>query len=159
MRRSDREVTELDDIVSIIDKCDVCRVGLFDEECPYILPLNFGYTVADGQITFYFHGAAQGKKYDLIRKNNHVCFEMDCSHRLVLDEAAGRCTMEYESVMGTGTIEFVEERDKEQALDILMGHYIGGKKIRWKLADMPRTTVLKLCVESVTGKRKTEPVK
>lgn len=104
MRRSDREVYDFDEIVSIMEKCDVCRLALFDEDYPYILPLNFGMQVTGEEIELYFHGANQGKKYALIDKNNRVCFEMDCSHRLVTDYDAGNCTMEYESVIGHGTI-------------------------------------------------------
>ena len=66
MRRSDREVKKFEDIVAIMEKCDVCRVCLHDDEYPYILPLNFGMTVQDGKIELYFHGAMKGTKYDLI---------------------------------------------------------------------------------------------
>lgn len=36
MRRSDREVTKFSDIIAIIEKCDVCRLALNDEDYPYI---------------------------------------------------------------------------------------------------------------------------
>lgn len=42
MRRSDREVTDFDEIVDIINKCDCIRLGFSSEPVPYILPLNFG---------------------------------------------------------------------------------------------------------------------
>ena len=47
MRRSDREVTEFTDMVSIIKKCDVCRLALNDVDYPYILPLNFGMNITE----------------------------------------------------------------------------------------------------------------
>ena len=37
MRRSDREVTKFSDIIAIIEKCDVCRLALNDEDYPYIM--------------------------------------------------------------------------------------------------------------------------
>ena len=40
MRRKDREITDFDEIMKIIDKCDTCRLALFDDEFPYIVPLN-----------------------------------------------------------------------------------------------------------------------
>ena len=86
MRRKDREIKDLNDIMAIIKKCDVCNLAFFDEEYPYIVPLNFGVTLLDGTITLYFHGANAGKKLDLIKKNNKVGFEMDCSHKLILGE-------------------------------------------------------------------------
>ena len=70
MRRSDREVTEFNDIVSIIKKCDVCRLALIDENYPYIIPLNFGMNITeDNVLELYFHGATEGKKLDLISKD------------------------------------------------------------------------------------------
>lgn len=42
MRRSDREVTDFNEIVEIINKCDCIRLGFSSEPVPYILPLNFG---------------------------------------------------------------------------------------------------------------------
>lgn len=62
MRRKDREITDFNEIMKIIDKCDTCRLALIDEEYPYIVPLNFGVDVVDGQVYFYFHSANQGKK-------------------------------------------------------------------------------------------------
>ena len=71
MRRSDREVTEFTDIVSIIEKCDVCRLALNDENYPYILPLNFGMNITEENVLeLYFHGATEGTKLDLIAKDN-----------------------------------------------------------------------------------------
>ncbi|MDD3174060.1 MAG: pyridoxamine 5'-phosphate oxidase family protein, partial [Herbinix sp.] len=86
MRRQDREVTNMDEIITIMKKCDVCRLALFDEEFPYIIPMNFGFTYQNGEIELYFHCAKAGKKLDLINLNPKVGFEMDCSHRLILDE-------------------------------------------------------------------------
>ena len=45
MRRSDREVKEFEDIVAIMEKCDVCRIALNNNGYPYILPLNFGICI------------------------------------------------------------------------------------------------------------------
>ena len=45
MRRSDREITDEQELLQVISECDVCRLALNDEEVPYILPLNFGEEV------------------------------------------------------------------------------------------------------------------
>ncbi len=141
-----------------MEQCDVCRLALnSDDGYPYILPLNFGMEVTDDTITLYFHGATEGKKYELIAHDNRVSFEMDCAHRLVTDLAHGHCTMEYQSIMGRGHIERVAEEDKYHALCVLMAHY-HQETFPFNQAAMPRTTVLKLTVESMTGKaRMTKP--
>ena len=36
MRRKDREVTEMEEIQQIFDECKVCRIGIMDENGPYI---------------------------------------------------------------------------------------------------------------------------
>jgi len=154
MRRNDREVKDFNDIVSIIKKCDVCRLALHDVEYPYILPLNFGVQVSGENVTLYFHGAAEGKKYELIQKNNKVSFEVDCSHKLVTDKNAGNCTMEYESVIGYGTIEFVNDDEKIQALNTILEHYHVDKDFKLDETAAVKTVVLKLVVSGMTGKRR-----
>ena len=153
MRRSDREVKNFEDIVAIMDKCDVCRLALHDGGYPYILPLNFGMAVKDGKIELYFHGAMDGKKYDLIEKDNRAGFEMDCEHKLIMEHAQGNCTMAYQSVMGRGHIEILPDHEKYDALCILMKHY-HQESFPFDTAVMPRTKVFKLAVERVTGKER-----
>lgn len=153
MRRSDREITDFNEIVEIIKRCDVCRLALNDEEYPYILPLNFGMQVENGKIVLYFHGADEGRKYALIEKNNKAGFEMDCGHRLVMDDESMSCTMEYESVIGQGIIEKVSDEEKYDALMILMRQY-HQEDFPFNKDIMPRTTVLKLTVSSYTAKHR-----
>lgn len=151
MRRSDREIKDLSEIVKVMEKCDVCRLALNTGGYPYILPLNFGMSVQDGKIELFFHGAAEGTKYGLIAKDNRASFEMDCSHRLVTNPDSCSCTMEYESVIGQGSIEILPDEQKYEALCLLMKHY-HKEDFRFNKAVMPRTTVMKLTVESITGK-------
>lgn len=151
MRRTDREVTKIEDIIAIMKKCDVCRIALNNNDYPYILPLNFGMTVKNKTIELYFHGAMDGMKYDLIQKNNRASFEMDCEHRLVTELERGNCTMEYESVIGQGHIEMISDNEKYEALCILMEHY-HQKDFPFNKSIMPKTKVFKLVVENVTGK-------
>lgn len=153
MRRSDREVTDFAEIVGVIKKCGVCRIALNGDGYPYIIPLNFGMKTEGEQITLYFHGAGEGRKYELIRKDNRVSFEMDCSHKLIVDKEGCSCTMAYESVVGRGRIEFVPDEEKQDALRLLMKQYHEDEfPFRKEVAD--RTTVMKLTVEEVTGKRR-----
>ena len=153
MRRSEKEIKDLDEIVKIIQKCDVCRLALNDGEYPYILPLNFGVDVAGGKLTLYFHGASDGKKYDLITKNNKAGFEMDSSHRLIIGEMACGYGYEFESIVGCGTIHFVGGDEKRHALNVLMAQYSKDKMFEFDEASLSKTIVFKLSVLEVTGKR------
>lgn len=153
MRRRDREITDRNEMIEVMKKCDVCRIAMNDGEYPYILPLNFGLSLEDDTIVLYFHGADSGKKYELFAKDNRVSFEMDCSHQLVLDDEKKTCTMKYESVIGQGRIEIVPDEEKMKGLKILMRQY-RNEDFPFNSAAVPRTTVFKLVVEKMTGKRR-----
>ena len=154
MRRSDREIRDFDEILEVMKKCDVCRIAMQGDEYPYVIPLNFGMAVDGQRVVLYFHGAQTGMKYELLSKNNKVCFEMDCGHMLFTDMEKGNCTMCYESVIGYGAVEDVPEEEKREALDILMEHYPVPAGFHYNEAVVAQTRVLKLTVESMTGKRR-----
>jgi len=153
MRRSDREIKEFDEILKVLQKCEVCRLAMQGEGYPYIVPVNFGMQVEKGQITLYFHGALTGRKYDLMERNPKVCFEVDCNNGLYTEEETGNCTMAYESVIGYGIVEAVPDEEKYDALLILMRHY-HKESFAFQQAVLPNTRVWKLSVESCTGKRR-----
>lgn len=56
MRRKDRRVTDEALIDSILKECGVVRIGLYDEDRIYVVPVNYGYTYEDGRLSIYFHG-------------------------------------------------------------------------------------------------------
>lgn len=153
MRRRDREIKEFDEIVKIIKKCDSLVLGLNDEGYPYLVPLNFGMDIEDGQLYLYFHCAKEGKKLDLIQKDNRATFEMDCNHNFILYEERMSCTMGYESVIGQGTIEIVAEDKKYDALKILMRQY-HAEDFQFNTDMIKVTILLRLKVEKLTGKRR-----
>ena len=153
MRRKDREITDFNEIIDIIKKCDVCRIALNDDEYPYVVPLNFGLDVQGNKVFFYFHAAMEGKKLDLIAKDNRATFEMDCDHNFILYEERMSCTMGYASVIGHGTIEIVADEDKYESLKILMRQY-HAEDFKFNTDMMKVTTVLKMTVTDMLGKRR-----
>ena len=104
MRRRDREITDLEEMRYVLDTCKVIHIGLHDDDDIYILPMNYGYTLEEGQLTFYLHGGMRGKKLDLIRKCSNAAFEMDCDHKLVEGRTACQYAFGYARIMGKGTI-------------------------------------------------------
>lgn len=94
MRRTDREITDRQELLDVMARCDVCRLALNDESgYPYVVPLNFGMEERDGTLYLLFHGAMTGTKYDRMEQDPRATFEMDCGHMLCTDEAKGMCTM------------------------------------------------------------------
>ncbi|MCI8802272.1 MAG: pyridoxamine 5'-phosphate oxidase family protein [Oscillibacter sp.] len=153
MRRKDREVTDPVRIREIIAACDCCRLGLCDGDRAYIVPLDFGFVENQGRYAFYFHGAQEGRKIDLIRKTGWAAFEMDCGHEWVLGETAQQTTSRFQSVMGGGPVTLVEtEEEKRRGLLAIMAHVTG--RDRWEIgrAALEKTQVFRLDVEELTCK-------
>ena len=154
MRRKDRQITDNSDIESIISRCDVCRIAFSDDGIPYIVTLNFGYDAGSGPC-FYFHSAPEGRKIDLIAKNNYVCFEMDTDHILFKAEKGCDWGMKYSSVVGYGRLTIVNKpEEKKRGLDCIMSHYSGRTGFTHDEKIMEKTAVLRLDIEEITGKQK-----
>ena len=112
MRRKDREITDRDEMTSILQAGEVCRLGLSDQAQPYIVPLNYGYQWNGQSLVLYFHCAAAGRKLDIIQKNNRACFEIDQALELQADDQACNFSMNYESLIGFGVIESILDPDE-----------------------------------------------
>ena len=154
MRRKDREVTDINEIVDIIKKCDVIRLGFSTNSAPYILPMNFGFSIEGESIVFYFHGAKEGKKLDLIRENACVGFEADCSHKLITGENACDYSMEYESIIGNGKAEIIADyNQKVHALSVIMKNYSQENEFSFPEKSVNSVVIFKLSVSEITAKR------
>ena len=152
MSRTDRAVTGPVEIVEIMARCEVLHLAIAAQPAPYLLPVNFGME-PDG-MTLYVHGAMEGTKYDLLARNNHVGFEMECTNGLVLDETGHSCTMNYESVMGWGIVsEITAPEEKIHALDRIMRQY-HAEDFPYSRAVADRTRILCLRIQERTGKRR-----
>ena len=68
MRRVEREVTEETHIREILEGCETLRLGLWDGEEVYVVPVSYGYLYEEGRCTLYFHGSAQGRKAEVLAR-------------------------------------------------------------------------------------------
>ena len=155
MRRSDREVTYNEKINDIIANCPCCRIGFYDEGEVYILPMSFGFTDIDGERTFYFHSAKEGRKINLIANAPRVGFELDTNYKIEAGEIACKTSAWYQSVIGTGVVSFIEDRAaKTAALELIMQHALGEGD--WTFSDehLDMTCVFKLDVEQLSCKER-----
>ncbi|MGD2272123.1 MAG: pyridoxamine 5'-phosphate oxidase family protein [Desulfobacterales bacterium] len=149
MRRKEREITDQKSIEDIINKAWVCRLAMVDGDCPYVVPLCFGY--ADR--TLYFHSAAEGKKLEILKKNNRVCFEFDIDPSLKTNAKPCAWGMNYKSVIGFGHAYFLNDVESQRrALDIIMRNY-SIKAFEYENSAIEKTTVIKVEIEQMTGKQ------
>ena len=153
MRRKDREVTDAGKIREAITASHCCRLGFCDEGEVYIVPMNFGYTEEEGKRIFYFHSAKEGRKIDLISRTQSAGFELDTNYQLHEGEIACQYSAGFLSVIGTGRINFVEDREaKKSALQTIMLHNTG--KSDWDFSEdmLDAVLIFKLEVTKITCK-------
>ena len=150
MRRKNKEITDPEIIEEIIRQSDVCRIALHDDEFPYIVPLNYAYE--DG--TLYFHSANEGKKIELIRKNNKVCFEIECESEIIRHEVPCKWSTKYRSIIGFGRIEFIPDMEgKQKGLDLIMAHYGRPEENRYNDTAVKNIAVMKLIIQYLSAKQ------
>ncbi len=155
MRRSDREVTDINDIYSIINGCDYLTLSLNDEDgYPYSIIMNYGFDVIDGKPVIYLHGAKEGKKLDLIRRDRRCCFTMSRNHSLELGKVACATTWKYESVCGRGKLSFIEGDEGIAALKSIMKKYDPEHEHEFDERHLKAVVIMRLDIESLTGKRR-----
>lgn len=155
MRRKDRQIADRAEMLEILRGCDVCSVALNGDGAPYVIEMNFGL-LDEEKPTLCFHCAGEGRKLELLRRDDRVGFFASRAHRLQWQDG-GRCTMRYESVAGWGRMRVAEPSEKRAAMEGLMAHYRpetaqAPGEPNW-LAMLDATTVLLLEVEELSGKR------
>lgn len=150
MRRKDKEIKDQKEIISILNRAKVCRIALSDNNIPYIIPINYGYK----NNYLFFHSAPEGKKINILKKNNNICFEVDIDHELIISEAACSSSMKYRSVIGLGKAEIIENfQEKKDALDIIITHYFPNFKPEYKESQVNKLSIIKIKIENMTGKK------
>jgi len=152
MQRQEREVTEVGKFEEILRSCDVCRIGMVDEGRAYVVPMSFGFTHKDGVFECYFHGAAVGRKIDLLKKNSTVCLEFDTNYAIIEGKAACNFTSTFQSIIAYGKPVFLEGQDKIYGLDVLMGQYSSRKDFTYPEKMLNSMAVYKIVIDEITGK-------
>ncbi len=121
MTKRERQITDPEQISRILDTAKVLHLGLAVDNEPYVVPMNYGWTMEDGKLVLYLHSALRGKKLDMIQANPHVFFELECDLNPFEGEVACQYGLSYSSVMGRGTAQIVEDvEEKKKGLSILM---------------------------------------
>lgn len=152
MRRKEREISSRTEIDAIVHRAAVCRLALSDEGMPYIVPLCFGYR----DNVLYFHSGKDGRKLDILHRNNRVCFEMEGDCRIRDAEEPCRWGLVYQSVVGFGRAFLVDdEEEKRRALTAIMQHYAGEHGGPWEFprSKVDITTIIRVEIDEISGKR------
>lgn len=157
MRKREREITDITEIRSILDNCKILHLGLSDDGQPYVVPLNYGYLLEGSTLTFYLHGALEGYKYDVIRKNPRISFAMECDTIPFEGKTACQYGMSYRSLMGKGKAEILTDpAEKQLGLSILMKTQTN-KDFEFNEKLVSIINVIKITVENYSAKKRPLP--
>ena len=149
MRRKDKEIKNKNIIESILQEADHCVVALSDNNCPYIVPMNFGYK----NQTLYLHSSKEGKKIEILKVNNRVSFGVEINIELVEDQKPCNWGMKYKSVVGWGYAYFIEDSEKKkEVLDIIMAKYSKNTNFEYSETSLNHLAVIRVELKELTGK-------
>jgi nitroimidazol reductase NimA-like FMN-containing flavoprotein (pyridoxamine 5'-phosphate oxidase superfamily) len=150
MRKKDKEITDKEILEEILVKSQICRLGLVDNDEAYIVPVNYAYE--DGLI--YIHSAPGGRKIDILEQNNQVSFEIEFSSEIIKSILPCEWSSKYRSLMGRGSVSIENDIEtKKRGLDLIMRKYGAGNDLKYSTSDLSRMIILKLKINSMTGKQ------
>ena len=157
LTKREARVTDPEQIRHILDTAKVLHLGLAVDNEPYVVPMNYGYTMEDEKLTLYLHSAVRGKKLDMIQANSKVFFELDCDQMPFEGRVPCQYGMVYSSIMGRGTATLVEDPEaKMQAMSILMKTQTG-KDFTFNERLVSIVTVIRIDVQEYTAKHRPLP--
>jgi nitroimidazol reductase NimA-like FMN-containing flavoprotein (pyridoxamine 5'-phosphate oxidase superfamily) len=150
MRKTNQEITDWNVLEEILSGAHICRLAMMDGDQPYLLPFNYGYR----DRTIYIHSAPEGKKIELLRKNQRVCFEIENGVKIIEGENPCDWSTRFRSVLGYGTVEIItDEQGKQEGLEVIMAHHGVPDQKSFSMESLHRMVILKLTIDSVTGKK------
>ena len=157
MTKRERQITDPEQIRQILDTASVLHLGLAVDNEPYVVPMNYGYTMEGEKLTVYLHSAVRGKKLDMIQANPRVFFEMDCGRKPFEGKVPCQYGLAYSSIMGRGMAHIVEDvEEKKKAMTILMKTQTG-KDFTFDDKLVSIVAVIRIDVEEYTAKHRPVP--
>lgn len=154
MRRKDKEINDINEMIKIIEESRIMHLGVCHDNQPYVIPLNFGFQYNDNKIKIYFHSAKVGRKIDFINNNRKCAVEMTSYFALQTGETACEWSAFHESVMIEGNITLIEDENEiRNAMDHIMDHYGFEGVPLYEDKYIKAMAVYCIDVENISGKR------
>jgi len=150
VRKKNQEIRDKQILKGILSRATICRIAMIDDGEPYLLPFNYGYR----NNSLYIHSAMEGKKIDVLSLQPRVCFEVEEQADLVKGPLACDWATLYRSVIGYGTIEIIRDKaQKKEGLAFIMAQHGAPELNDFKEKNVGSMVILKLTIESMTGKQ------
>ena len=155
MRRKDREITDFDTIVQMINACPLVHLGLYDKnepDFPYIVPMNFGINVTDGIIRLYVHGARAGRKWNLLQSTDVCSVQLEKDDGMELIPTARDITERYRCIMAKAKIRLLEGNELVKGIERCVARDEMCRNFDWNRAALKHVAVWELELYSISAK-------
>ena len=151
MRRTEREILDASELLSIMSGAKFMTIAMCSGEEPYLVTVNHVCDPATKSI--YFHCAKVGKKVDFLNANPRVCGEVMEDRGYV----QGECDYDYRSVHFRGRASPVNDiSEKRKALNLMMEKLEKNpeeaKKRFINNDSLAKVIIYRIAIESMTGK-------
>ncbi|MFF2089524.1 pyridoxamine 5'-phosphate oxidase family protein [Paenibacillus sp. NPDC058174] len=118
-----REVIDKARIEDFLKQARIGHLGMVDGQLPYVVPLNFVWT----NEKIYFHGAAGGRRNQVMMANPEVCFTVCEEYGTITDPVPAKTDTAYMSVIIFGKAESIDCLDEAtHVLQEMMNKYVPG---------------------------------
>ncbi|PWR70538.1 pyridoxamine 5'-phosphate oxidase family protein [Methanospirillum lacunae] len=156
MHRTDKEVQDQGWIDAVLKKALFCHLAIpGDDEYPCLVPMNFVWY--EGRLIL--HSSPVGDKIRLLKNNPHASFAVESDIDLVTDTNVCGYGMRYRSVIGRGTVRFVEEyKEKNRLLKVFSEKYASYPVDNFFQDKLDNVAVLVIKPISITGKNSGYPL-
>lgn len=115
MRRKEKEVKDRGEMLRILNQAKYVTIAMADADGPYLASLTHAYDEQKDAI--YFHCAQDGRKVDILRRDNRVWGQALND----LGYVEGKCDHLFESTQFKGKVVFVKDQhEKRHALELMI---------------------------------------
>ena len=157
MTKRELQITDENQIRAILDTAKVVHLGMCVDNMPYVVPMNYGYTMEDGHLVIYLHSAVRGKKLDMIRANPNVFIELDCDRNPFEGELPCQYGLSYSSLMGQGKARIIENVEEKMAAMTALMKTQTQKDFTFNEKLVSIVAVVRIDVEEYTAKHRPIP--
>ena len=156
-RHADRAHYDRTTVEAILDEALICHLGFVSDGRPWVLP-TIHARVGEH---LYLHGAVGNHALRSLVGGAHACVTVSLVDGLVLARSAFSHSMNYRSVVITGTPTLVEDPDEKRlAFEALVEHVVPGRTADARAAsdsELRQTAVLRIPITEASAKVRTGP--
>jgi len=159
MRMFKLECRDPDAIHDFLSRARTGFLGLSADQTPYVIPLNYVWT--NGSI--FFHGASEGRKTDMMRKNANACFTVCEDLGTISAVVPAHTDTAFMSVILFGSVAAVSDPvEATAAMQAMLDKYVPGyydhplaqSHVEKYVSSLgSRTAVYKLTPTEITAKK------